>query len=216
MSLTPPGAEGEWEWLDDSHFGMLFLPERLLKEAAVEVGQTTTALRPQFAVGDPLVSEVFRALVEESTRSRRSSRLLVSSAALFLSAHLLKRYGADLVATEKPDRAIRGKRLSRVLEAIEGRLDHDWSIHELASVAGLTPFRFAHAFRDAVGISPRRYVQQQRLECARRLLGDSDLSVIEVAFRCGFESHSWFTTSFKRRYGAPPSAFRRRLRTSSS
>ena len=210
ISLTPPGAEGEWEWLDVSSFGLLYLPERLLADAIDDAGLSALrpSLRPVFAEPDDVIGSVFQAVCDEIVHEGRQSRLLVSSAALFLARYIVRRYGApeERGADHTP---LDDLRLKRVVEAIEARLDHDWSIDEMAQEAGLSPGRFAHAFKDKLGVSPRAFVQHRRLTCAKRMLSLDTLSIAQVAAHCGFESQSWFTTCFKRAFGVSPGVNRR-------
>ena len=53
-------------------------------------------------------------------------------------------------------------------------------------------------------------MNQERLELARRLLGESTFTVKQIALRTGFSSSQHFSTSFKRLYGQTPSEFRER------
>jgi AraC-like DNA-binding protein len=64
------------------------------------------------------------------------------------------------------------------------------------------------SFRATVGKPVWAYVQERRLEHARLLLSDPDLSLAQIAYECGFSSHSHMTRLFKRRYGVPPAAMR--------
>ena len=212
VSVTPPGAEGEWRWLDPSEFGLLFLPESMLRDAFDECGADPSrhALRPVLAAPDQVVGAVFATLLREIHQENRRSRLLTSSASLFLAQHVLATYGAlpDPGDGQQLDR----RRFNRLLDAIEADLAFDWSVAELAREVGLSPFRFAHAFKKATGSSPRRFVQGRRLDCARRMLIETDLPIVMVAAHCGFESQSWFTTSFGRAFGATPAAYRRQHR----
>ena len=214
VSVTPPGTEGDWEWLDHSHFGLMFLPETLLREALDEAGSSACglSLRPAFAEPNAIVGPVFAAVCNEAGVDTRGSRLLVSSAALFLARHLLAEYGRANISRMTPPGALGNVCLQRVVEAVEARLGHDWSVDEMAREAGLSPFWFAHAFKEKVGVSPRAFVRRRRLACARRMLADSDLSLTDIAAHCGFESQSWFTTAFSREHGMTPGAYRRRCR----
>ena len=211
FSLTPPGAEGTWEWLDRSDFGLMFIPQSLFVEALAEadVACPVLSLRPVFAEADDVVGPVFRMIGNEIAGEGRTSRLLLSSAALFLTRYLLRRYGAgDLFGPAECD-ALDDRRLGRVVDAIEATLSHDWSVHELAREAGMSPFRFAHVFKQKMGVSPRCFVQRKRLAAAKRMLRQPSSSIAQIAARCGFESQSWFTTCFRRMFGVTPAAYRR-------
>ena len=67
---------------------------------------------------------------------------------------------------------------------------------------GLRPF----------GISPKEYIDRARFEKACRLLTDSHLKVKQVAAACGFESSSYFTRVFQRRFQQTPAHWSENLR----
>ena len=64
-------------------------------------------------------------------------------------------------------------------------------------------------FRDAVQASPGAYYQSLRLQAARRLVMDTDLSMAEIAVRTGFSSVAGLSRAFRRQFGQAPSAARR-------
>jgi AraC family transcriptional regulator of arabinose operon len=84
-------------------------------------------------------------------------------------------------------------------------LAHD----ELARKVGLSPSRLAHLFVEQVGVTPRRYLENRRLEQARQLLRRTQLPVGEIARQVGFESQFYFSLRFKKATGRAPLAFRR-------
>src|SRR3546814_11222518 len=59
-------------------------------------------------------------------------------------------------------------------------------------------------FRQALDIGPGTYYLRLRLQAARRLLLDTQLSMQAVAVRCGFGSHSAFSRIFRQHFGARP------------
>lgn len=64
-------------------------------------------------------------------------------------------------------------------------------------------------FKLFVGRAPKKHILHHRMELAKRLLRSETLSVTHVAFAVGYESPNGFATTFKRRVGVTPSAFRR-------
>jgi AraC family transcriptional regulator len=102
-------------------------------------------------------------------------------------------------------------RLRRVLDYIAAHLDQDLSLADLARTAGMSAHHFAVLFRQRMGTSPHRYVVEQRLEHAKRLLRDHARSILEVALLSGFESQSHFGRVFRRVVGMTPSEYRAAL-----
>ena len=79
----------------------------------------------------------------------------------------------------------------------------------MASVACLSRFHFARAFRQAVGQSPRRYVTARRLERAKVLLVEDETPLVEIALALQFSSQANFTRAFTQSTGIAPGQYRR-------
>ena len=109
-------------------------------------------------------------------------------------------------------RRLRGRldqrRLSRVVELIEGTLDRPPSLRDLADVAAMSPFHFQRLFRATTGLSPHAYVMARRMECARRLLSLPGAKVAKVAAQVGFSDLSHFRRSFRSQFNVGPGLLR--------
>jgi transcriptional regulator GlxA family with amidase domain len=87
----------------------------------------------------------------------------------------------------------------------------DHRVHVLAGRVGMSPRHFSREFTRLVGASPGRYVEQSRVEAARRLLETEPVTVAVAAHRCGFGSPETMRQAFLRRVGTPPDEYRRRF-----
>jgi transcriptional regulator GlxA family with amidase domain len=92
----------------------------------------------------------------------------------------------------------------------------DLSVARLASMAGMSARHFARSFAEEVGVTPARYVEQARLEAARRLLEETDEGVDSLARRCGFGTAETMRRTFLRALHLSPAEYRRRFRTAAS
>jgi transcriptional regulator GlxA family with amidase domain len=99
---------------------------------------------------------------------------------------------------------------------IAERPGDDLAVARLAAQAGMSVRHFARAFRDETGVTPARYVEQVRLEAARRLLEESDEGVESVARRCGFGTAETMRRTFLRALHLSPAEYRRRFRTAAA
>lgn len=90
----------------------------------------------------------------------------------------------------------------------EGALD-DVNIFQLAERLGVGPRHLTRLFRKYIGASPVQAAQTFRIQRAKRLLNDTDLSMTEIAFASGFKSLRRFNAVFAELYGRPPSMMRR-------
>ncbi|HEY3567182.1 MAG TPA: helix-turn-helix domain-containing protein [Thermoanaerobaculia bacterium] len=102
-------------------------------------------------------------------------------------------------------------RLARVAarRICAGALNGGRSVADLAAELGVSERHLRRALRREIGASPVELAQAHRLLQARRLLADTALPVIEIAFASGFESLRRFNVAFRQRYGMSPSALRR-------
>ncbi|PSW18046.1 AraC family transcriptional regulator [Photobacterium sanctipauli] len=92
---------------------------------------------------------------------------------------------------------------------INQHLTRKISVTQLAGVAYLGESQFHHLFKEQTGITPHQYVLKKRLELAKGLIEESQLSVAQVAQSTGFASQSSFTQAFTRLYGKPPARYRK-------
>jgi AraC family transcriptional regulator, regulatory protein of adaptative response / methylated-DNA-[protein]-cysteine methyltransferase len=99
--------------------------------------------------------------------------------------------------------------VERALALIEsGALDSD-SIDALAGRLGIGPRHLSRLFAAHLDASPAQIAVSLRIQRARRLLDDSDLSIALVAERAGFSSARRMSAAFAQLYGRPPSALRK-------
>ena len=90
--------------------------------------------------------------------------------------------------------------------------DGDLSNTVLSEQAGVSEAYLRRLFKDALGMSPKRYVTDLRLQRAKQLLTESNLTVGEVAAACGFSGICHFSAAFNAQTGTSPSVYRRRNR----
>ena len=86
----------------------------------------------------------------------------------------------------------------------------EWPVHRLARVSGVSEAHFARSFKDAFGVPPHRYLLTRRIERARALLRDTELSITDICFQIGWTSLGTFGRTFKDITGESPSQLRAR------
>ncbi len=93
-----------------------------------------------------------------------------------------------------------------------GRLEQPLTLDELAAHAAMSTRTFARRFREETGLSPGRWLTQQRLRRARHLLESSDLPIDRVAHEVGFATATSLRRHLAAEAGVAPSAYRRTFR----
>jgi transcriptional regulator GlxA family with amidase domain len=89
------------------------------------------------------------------------------------------------------------RRLLRAKDRMDVASEEAWPVRRLARVSGVSPAHFARSFRDAFGVPPHRYLLTRRIERAKALLRDTDLSITEIAFQTGWNSLGTFGRTFR-------------------
>ena len=82
------------------------------------------------------------------------------------------------------------------------------TVSQLASLAGLSDYHFIRIFKRQTGFTPHEYVLNTRMNMARYLLKNSELSVKDICFSTGFSCESVFCNAFKRMEGMTPAQYR--------
>jgi transcriptional regulator GlxA family with amidase domain len=100
------------------------------------------------------------------------------------------------------------RRLLRAKDRMDAESHKDWPIERLAEVSGVSKAHFARSFRDAFGVPPHRYLLTRRIERAKALLRDTDLSITGIAFQTGWNSLGTFCRIFRDITGGNPSELR--------
>jgi len=137
------------------------------------------------------------------------SRLLARAAGCEILAELCRLSGTPF-APAKGGLAPWAER--RCLELMRARLSEDISLDELAAEVRLSSFHFARMFKQSVGVPPRVYLTQLRVEKACELLELTNLPVTEIAPEVGYSSNQVLARVFIRHRHMSPTDYRRAVR----
>jgi transcriptional regulator GlxA family with amidase domain len=99
---------------------------------------------------------------------------------------------------------VRHPKLSRVIQMMESHIEEPISPSVLARDVGMSTRQLERLFRRYLTRSPKRYYMELRLQKARNLLMQTDMSVINVALACGFASPSHFSKCYRAHYDTTP------------
>jgi AraC family transcriptional regulator, glycine betaine-responsive activator len=98
----------------------------------------------------------------------------------------------------------RNKYVLRAIALMESSHDEPFDIEVIAERAGCSRRHLERLFKEKTGMAPVHYYRNARLDRARQLLVETNMSFMEVAIASGFESSGTFSTAYKRRFGLTP------------
>ncbi len=100
--------------------------------------------------------------------------------------------------------------LMPALNYIEENFRKDFSVAVLAEITGISQQYLCRIFKQTMNIRPNEYITCRRLQEAKQLLAETDISVHEICFRTGFTDSGYFSTVFKKYEGVSPLEYRRK------
>lgn len=137
---------------------------------------------------------------------RRGDELGALQSCLFLRAMLLHLWDEVLhPAPSAVDLA-----LDEIMRTIQMEPGKRRTVDELAAQVHLSRAQFVRRFRAASGLAPARFMVQARLERARRLIAETDMTLSQIALVLGYDDVYFFSRQFKQYAGHPPSMLRKR------
>jgi AraC family transcriptional regulator len=157
---------------------------------------------------DPLIRQLAAAVRTDRLLHGTSNKLFLESVLNVLVVHLVNSYAVSTLQIPEVGK-LPVHLLVKVKEYIEAHDTSDIAIAELANLTGYSSVHFTRMFKKATGETPREYLIHHRINKAKQLLTVTSLSMIEVAFQSGFNSHAYFSTQFRRIIGTSPQAYRK-------
>jgi AraC-like DNA-binding protein len=94
-------------------------------------------------------------------------------------------------------------------EALRKDLSHQWSVEDMAAIAGMGTTLFNEKVKNYTGFTPINYLINIRISEAIKLLKRKDVSITDIALDTGFYSSQHFSTTFKKLTGYTPSEFKK-------
>jgi AraC-like DNA-binding protein len=169
------------------------VPERWLPDRHVQFSDTSTI--------EPLLLRVIRLIDSRQPLAEFEAGLVLRQVLL----HIYRQDAANHDVAVAP----LDPRLERVMAQVRNAPGKRLTLRQCASGAHLSATYFSRLFRKEMGMSFREYTVRIRLERARLLLEETDMSITRIAESLGYTDLFVFSRQFKQHYGVPPSAMRR-------
>lgn len=207
-----PGASRQLRWLDTLEVLAVSVDPNLLFHAsgkAPDVGRSGSCC---LGLRDPLAERLALELRTELEMGCPDGAMYVEALVTVLALRLLKGRSAITLTDANPSHGLPGSKLRQVTDYIDANLDRNISLAEIAAVADVSPYYFAHLFKRSTGSAPHQYVLERRIEWAKRLMAETEWTIADICHCVGFQSQSHFTMQFRRHTRVTPNKYRDALR----
>lgn len=206
--VVPPNTIHYASWQQEIEFVLLsFKPEIVDTIAVKKVNSASIEVLPQFAVSDPLISGISMALKTQFESGNDFCYEYVSTLCNAIAIHLLKKY-SKLQITKSTDNLPQQK-LHIIQTYIEQNLGERLTLDIISQQANLSKFYLCRLFTKHLDTSPRQYIIRRRITLAKQLLKEErSMQIVDIAFSCGFASHSHFNRQFSKSVGMSPKVYR--------
>lgn len=114
-----------------------------------------------------------------------------------------------VIRNQEPDGII-----TRAQEYILQNFRRDLALEEVARTVGISPYYFSKLFKEEAGMNFTEYLTEIRIETAKRLLSDRELSIKQVCVDSGYANPNYFSRIFKKWVGITPTEFREGIKES--
>ncbi|MEG9438394.1 helix-turn-helix transcriptional regulator [Edaphobacter sp. HDX4] len=185
--------------LDERH--LEHLTEGKFPGAKVEIAE-------HWSFKDPRLEYLLKVLHDELQQGAPAGRLFGEQVGNAVAMLLAKQYSVVRPYVYRGGGRIPTSRIRKVFDYIEAHLHQDIHLSDLASTAAMSPYYFARLFKTSIGVTPHQYVIQRRIDRAKEMLRNSQMSIFEIGVRVGYADPKHFRTLFRREVGVAPNAFR--------
>lgn len=190
-----------------------FFPQVVLQAIALESGYDFTG---ELSAASPvcIADDTFCRLAATldavfGQGQEETSQLLIDCITRAVAAHLVTLFGHKRDGQTAKRGGLAPWQKKRALEMLEANLHGDIPLRDIAAQCRLSERHFSRAFGQSMGMPPQRWLMKRRVETAKVLLRDAELSLSEVAKRSGFADQSYLTRVFSEWVGTAPGAWRR-------
>ncbi len=195
-----------------SRFIALFVDADLLERELREYGSGLIDLPQAAYYRTPETLLPLLQLFMEETRSTLPARKRLLESLSIQIAHALIRMQREISPrSDHPSlqRISVNFRVNQAIDWLYANMEKSPGLKSLSNWLGLSESHFIEMFKQETGETPHQYLLMIRLDRARRLLLSEDLSLTEIALKCGFSSSAHFSSSFRKSYNVSPSDYKK-------
>lgn len=213
LDIIPAHTPAAWETKQGGTTLVMRVPDELLRSVAVEldIDPNNIEIADRFQLRDPFIEHIGWALKADIESGGAGGRLFRESLGTALAARLLQRHSRRSLPMRDPQGGLSAWKLKLVISHIEDNLESELSLAEIAQVAGVSVSHLKTLFRRSTGTPVHQYILRRRVERAKLLLQDQNLSIAQIAFATGFAHQSHLARHMRKILGVTPAVARKDL-----
>ncbi len=152
--------------------------------------------------------DIFKRLCKYYKSGVNNHEIMLQSLLLQLIYSITKDTKRNSVVNAKNSNALI---IEKAVKYIKDNLTESLSLEAVSEYVALSPIYFHNCFKTAVGKTLHDFVEEIRIKEAINLLTTTNMTLTEIAYRCGFSSQSYFSFVFKRRMKTTPRMYLKQL-----
>ena len=187
---------------------LLGISDAALRAASEEI-RGTVELGHWCKIVDVRLAALVKAVNLERIAGFPSGRLFLDSIEQAIAAALVGAFEGRNRSVRPLREGLGPARLRRITELVQGRMEDELSLLEMAQAVDLSPAYFSRMFRKSTGETPHQFVLRNKIERAKEMLCAPEPRVLDVAVACGFKTQQHFARVFRHMCGTSPREYRR-------
>ena len=214
VAIIPAKVEHYCAWKTTGKFIVLsFTPQALAKIAPETIDVDKIELLPRFSQSEPdrVITGIGIGIKQQLEIDPNNCDFYVEHLKNALLAHLLKNYCTVEHSPKNFDDGLPPYKLKQAIDYINDNLDQQIKLTDIAELVDISQYYFCRLFSESIGISPYKYVIQQRVAKAKDLIKNSNFTLADISYECGFSSQSQMTQHFRKCVGVTPKVYRNKL-----
>ncbi len=149
------------------------------------------------------IASYFTSLVEEMLNNERYNELIAKYLARLILIDILR------LANISEAKFVTNAIFNQIYNYINSNFTEITSLDYICEDLHVSKYYISHVFRKYIGKPPMQYINSKKIDYAKKLLQETDLSATQIGEKCGYPDHAQFFKAFKRSVGITPQAFRR-------
>lgn len=207
FTILPIGMNRRVIWDRSIEFLLLELDPVYVQQTVLNLSDRhQLELIPRYKRNDSLIHQIGSALQIE-LQNQVGGTLYFESMMATLAVQILKHHALWSSINQSSPRGLSKYQLRQIIDYINSNLDQALSLNELATVAQTSKYYLVRLFKRSTGVTLHRYVTTCRIEKAKQLLAQRNVSIVEICHLVGLQSQSHFTHLFRRYVGVTPKVY---------